>query len=57
MVNEERVEAVLDRVRPFPQAAGWDIDLVAVHGLGGRPGDGPSICAIRYSFGTLTRAS
>ena len=32
MMTKERVEAVLDRVRPFLQADGGDIVLVAVHG-------------------------
>ena len=32
MVTRERVEAVLDRVRPFMQADGGDIELVAVEG-------------------------
>jgi Fe-S cluster biogenesis protein NfuA len=31
-VARERVEAVLNRVRPFLQADGGDIVLVAVHG-------------------------
>ena len=32
MVTRERVEAVLDRVRPFMQADGGDIELVEVDG-------------------------
>ena len=32
MVTRERVEAVLHRVRPFLQADGGDIELVAVEG-------------------------
>jgi Fe-S cluster biogenesis protein NfuA len=32
MISRERVEAVLNRVRPFLQADGGDIELVAVHG-------------------------
>ena len=32
MITRERIEAVLDRVRPFLQADGGDIVLVAVHG-------------------------
>ena len=32
MVSKERVQAVLDRVRPFLQADGGDIELVAVEG-------------------------
>jgi len=32
MITKERVDAVLDRVRPFLQADGGDIVLVAVHG-------------------------
>ena len=32
MVTTERVEAVLDRVRPFMQADGGDIELVDVDG-------------------------
>jgi Fe-S cluster biogenesis protein NfuA len=32
MVTKERVEAVLDRVRPFMQADGGDIELVSVKG-------------------------
>ena len=32
MVTRERVEAVLDRVRPFMQADGGDIELVGVDG-------------------------
>jgi Fe-S cluster biogenesis protein NfuA len=32
MVTRERVEAVLDRVRPFMQADGGDIELVDVTG-------------------------
>jgi Fe-S cluster biogenesis protein NfuA len=32
MITKERVEAVLDRVRPFLQADGGDIVLVAVRG-------------------------
>jgi len=32
MVTRERVEAVLDRVRPFLQADGGEIVLVDVHG-------------------------
>lgn len=30
MITRERVEAVLDRIRPFLQADGGDIELVAV---------------------------
>ena len=32
MVTKERVQAVLDRVRPFMQADGGDIELVGVEG-------------------------
>ena len=32
MITRERIEAVLDRVRPFMQADGGDIELVDVHG-------------------------
>jgi NifU-like protein len=32
MITKERVEAVLDRVRPFLQADAGDIVLVAAHG-------------------------
>jgi Fe-S cluster biogenesis protein NfuA len=32
MVTKERIEAVLDRVRPFLNADGGDIELVAVEG-------------------------
>jgi Fe-S cluster biogenesis protein NfuA len=32
MIATERVQGVLDRVRPFLQADGGDIELVAVHG-------------------------
>jgi Fe-S cluster biogenesis protein NfuA len=32
MITRERVEAVLDRVRPFMQADGGDIELVGVNG-------------------------
>jgi len=32
MVTRERVEAVLDRVRPFMQADGGDIELLDVSG-------------------------
>jgi Fe-S cluster biogenesis protein NfuA len=32
MVTRERVQAVLDRVRPFMQADGGDIELVDVDG-------------------------
>ena len=32
MITRERVEAVLDRVRPFMQADGGDIELVDVTG-------------------------
>jgi Fe-S cluster biogenesis protein NfuA len=32
MISRERVEAVLDRVRPFMQADGGDIELVDVSG-------------------------
>jgi Fe-S cluster biogenesis protein NfuA len=32
MVTRERVEAVLERVRPFLQADGGDIELVEVQG-------------------------
>jgi Fe-S cluster biogenesis protein NfuA len=32
MIAREQVEAVLNRVRPFLQADGGDIVLVAVHG-------------------------
>jgi len=32
MVSRERVEAILDRVRPFMQADGGDIELVDVSG-------------------------
>ena len=32
MVTKERIEAVLHRVRPFLQADGGDIELIAVDG-------------------------
>jgi Fe-S cluster biogenesis protein NfuA len=32
MVTRERVQAVLDRVRPFLQADGGDIELISVEG-------------------------
>jgi Fe-S cluster biogenesis protein NfuA len=32
MITRERVEAVLDRVRPFMQADGGDIELVDING-------------------------
>jgi Fe-S cluster biogenesis protein NfuA len=32
MIQTERVQAVLDRVRPFLQADGGDIELVGVEG-------------------------
>ena len=32
MVTRERVQAVLDRVRPFMQADGGDIELISVEG-------------------------
>jgi len=32
MISKERVQAVLDRVRPFLQADGGDIELIAVEG-------------------------
>ena len=32
MVSRERVEAVLDRIRPLMQADGGDIELVSVSG-------------------------
>jgi Fe-S cluster biogenesis protein NfuA len=32
MVSKERIESVLNRVRPFLQADGGDIELVAVTG-------------------------
>ncbi len=32
MITRERIEAVLDRVRPFMQADGGDIELVDVNG-------------------------
>ena len=32
MVSRERVEAVLDRIRPLMQADGGDIELVSVNG-------------------------
>ena len=32
MVTKERVESVLDRVRPFMQADGGDIEVVGVDG-------------------------
>jgi Fe-S cluster biogenesis protein NfuA len=32
MVTKERVEAVLERVRPFMQADGGDIELVDING-------------------------
>ena len=32
MVSRERVQAVLDRVRPFLQADGGDIELMTVNG-------------------------
>ena len=36
MVTRERVETVLERVRPFLQADGGDIELVEVHGNSAR---------------------
>jgi len=32
MITKERVEAVLNRVRPFMQADGGDIELVSLNG-------------------------
>ena len=32
MITRERVEAVLDRVRPFMQADGGDIEVIDVNG-------------------------
>jgi Fe-S cluster biogenesis protein NfuA len=32
MVSRERIQTVLDRVRPFLQADGGDVELVDVHG-------------------------
>ena len=32
MIEKERIQAVLDRVRPFLNADGGDIELVAVEG-------------------------
>ena len=32
MISRERVEAVLERIRPMMQADGGDIELVDVHG-------------------------
>jgi Fe-S cluster biogenesis protein NfuA len=32
MISTERVQAVLDRVRPFLRADGGDVELVAVEG-------------------------
>jgi Fe-S cluster biogenesis protein NfuA len=32
MISKERIEAVLDRVRPFMQADGGDIELIDVTG-------------------------
>ena len=32
MISKERIQAVLDRVRPFLHADGGDIELVAVEG-------------------------
>ena len=32
MISRERIQGVLDRVRPFLQADGGDIELVAVNG-------------------------
>ena len=32
MVTKERVESVLDRIRPYLQADGGDIELVAING-------------------------
>jgi len=32
MIAKERVQAVLDRVRPYLQADGGDIELIAVEG-------------------------
>ena len=36
MVSRERVESVLDRVRPLLQADGGDIELIEVHGNSAR---------------------
>jgi Fe-S cluster biogenesis protein NfuA len=36
MLSRERVEAVLDRIRPLMQADGGDIELVDVHGNSAR---------------------
>jgi Fe-S cluster biogenesis protein NfuA len=32
MITRERVEAVLNRVRPFMQADGGDVEVIAVNG-------------------------
>ena len=32
MVSKEKIQAVLDRVRPFLNADGGDIELVSIHG-------------------------
>jgi Fe-S cluster biogenesis protein NfuA len=32
MISRERIESVLDRVRPFLQADGGDIELIEVNG-------------------------
>jgi len=36
MLSRERVESVLDRIRPLMQADGGDIELVEVHGNSAR---------------------
>jgi Fe-S cluster biogenesis protein NfuA len=36
MLSRERVESVLDRIRPMMQADGGDIELVEVHGNSAR---------------------
>ena len=36
MISRERVESVLDRIRPMMQADGGDIELVEVHGNSAR---------------------
>lgn len=36
MVSRERIESVLDRIRPLMQADGGDIELVAVEGNSAR---------------------
>jgi Fe-S cluster biogenesis protein NfuA len=36
MISRERVETVLDRIRPLMQADGGDIELVDIHGNSAR---------------------